>query len=100
MESVATINVRMPENLKRNGGKVLERNRVSPTELVRSVYRYMEQNQAIPECLDIAADNQKEAVQSRRLLLRRIAGTIDFGGEVDVKQAREERIAAKYGNLL
>ena len=54
MEAAATINARIPEALKQSGTKVLERNSVSPTELIRSVYRYMDRHQRLPECLDVA----------------------------------------------
>ena len=100
MESAATINVRMPESLKRNGGKVLERNQVSPTDLVRSMYRYMAENQVIPECLDVTADSRSAAIDSHRLLLRRIAGTVDIGEEFDMETMHADRIAAKYGRPL
>lgn len=99
MSSIATINVRLPENLKRNGGQVLERNSVSPSELVRSVYRYMEEKQSIPECLDLAKADDG-STDPRRILLRKVSGTLDFEEAVDAKEVRAQRIEAKYGYLL
>ena len=100
MEAAATINVRMPETLKRSGGKVLERDRVSPSELVRSVYRYMEKHQEIPACLELADDHRRSTQDKRRALLREIAGTISLPADFDAKTARAERIESKYGDLL
>ena len=100
MEAAATINVRMPETLKRNGGKVLERDQVSPSELVRSVYRYMDKHQEIPACLELSCDDQRSTQDRRRALLREITGTIDLPADFDIKAARAERIEAKYSDLL
>ena len=65
-----TINVRLPEKLKIHGSQVLERNGISPSEIVRSVYRYMEKNQAIPSCLDVARPADDSLADKRRVLRR------------------------------
>ena len=106
MEAVATINARMPEELKRGGSRVLERNGVSPTEIVRSVYRYMDRNQEIPGCLDVAPREEETVYQKRRALLRQfdvMAASPASGAascELDCKAERANRIEAKYGDLL
>lgn len=100
METAATINARLPRQLKENGSKVLERNGVSPTELVRSMYRYMEREQELPSCLDISPENAQGVYQRRRELLRSFDGFMvdDYGTES--KDARAQRIEKKYGDLL
>lgn len=100
MEAAATINVRMPETLKRNGGKVLEHNRVSPSELVRSVYRYMDKHQELPPCLELSGGSESSIRDRRRALLRDVAGAIDLPAGFDARAAFAERIESKYGDLL
>ena len=100
MSDTATINVRMPEKLKRGGGLVLERKRVSPTELVRSLYRFLDENQEIPPCLDIAQGAGRSKHEERRALLRSIPRSVSLPGDYDDEADRADRIARKYGDLL
>ena len=100
MEAAATINVRMPEQLKRGGVRVLERNGVSPTEVVRSLYRYMEREQSIPECLDVAPNVEHDVYQNRRMLLRSFDDCTVDSYDPDCKKDRACRIEEKYGDLL
>ena len=100
VEASATINARLSEELKQSGSKVLERNNVSPTEIVRSVYRYMEKHQAIPACLDVAPTSEDSVYQRRRALLRQFDGFVVEPYEVDCKADRARRIEEKYGDLL
>ena len=96
----ATINVRMSDELKRGGGQVLERKRVSPTEVVRSLYRYLKETQEIPACLDVAQEQGQTVYQKRRLALRAVAGAADIPAGYDAKADRAARIEGKYGDLL
>ena len=99
MDAIATINVRMPESLKGHGTQVLERNGISPSELVRSTYRFLEREQRIPECLDIAS-TQDDAFTRRRKLLRTIPKTTGDPLEASVSELQAQRIEEKYGDLL
>lgn len=100
MAQEATINARLDESLKRGGSAVLERNGVSPTQLIRSLYRYLEEEQRIPECLDVQAEDARSRAQRKREVARSIAGCITLPADFDVKDARAARIAQKYGDLL
>lgn len=100
MAQEATINARLDEALKRGGTAVLERSGVSPTQLIRSLYRYLEREQHIPECLDVEAEDARNRAQHKREVARSIAGMITLPSNFDAKQARAERIARKYGDLL
>lgn len=100
MAHEATINARLPEPLKRGGTEVLERFGVSPTQLIRSLYAYMDREQRIPECLELAEEDAASQNKRRRTIARSIAGSITLGAQFDVKQARADRIAGKYGDLL
>ena len=100
MAQEATINARLDESLKRSGSAVLERNGVSPTQLIRSLYRYLEQEQRIPECLDVQAEDVRSRTQHKREVARSIAGCITLPAGFDAKNARAARIEQKYGDLL
>ena len=100
MEATATINVRLQEQLKQNGSRVLERNGVSPTEVVRSLYRYMDRYQKLPECLDVASGEDESVYQRRRALLHRFDGFSAASCKIDCKTERAHRIEEKYGDLL
>lgn len=79
MSQIATINVRLERHLKDGGTAVLERAGVSPSELVRSAYRYMDKNQKIPPCLDVAVE-EGDVVARKREALRTLVG-LDVDGE-------------------
>jgi len=100
VEVTATINARLPEKLKQSGSRVLERNNVSPTEIVRSVYRYMDRNQAIPECLDVAPGSEQSLYEKRRALLHQFDGATVEPYDISCKADRAQRIEEKYGDLL
>ena len=100
VDSTATINVRLPEKLKQSGSRVLERNNVSPTEIVRSVYRYMDRNQAIPECLDVAPGATESVYEKRRALLNQFDSATVEPYDISCKVERVQRIEEKYGDLL
>lgn len=99
MDHEATINVRLSVSLKRSGTAVLERNGVSPTQLVRSVYRYLDREQRIPECLDINPDAAQKRRDARRAVARSVAGSIHLQGDLDTKTLRADRIEQKYGSV-
>ena len=91
---------RLPEALKRAGSSVLEKKGVTPTEIIRSLYRYMEATQEIPPCLDVAQSSGKSIYQSRREALRRVRGLVDLPEGYDPEGDRKARIVQKYGDLL
>jgi antitoxin component of RelBE/YafQ-DinJ toxin-antitoxin module len=100
MEAAATINVRLSEQLKQGGTKVLDRCGITPTELVRSVYRYMDRHQTVPECLDIAPQAEDNIYIKRRMLLRSFDSFEAIASTVDCKAERGRRVQEKYGDLL
>ena len=100
MADAATINVRMPEKLKRGGSLVLEREHVSPTELIRSLYRFLDENQEIPACLDIARNGEHTKHEKRRALVRNLPRRIAIPDDYDLEADHASRVAEKYGDLL
>ena len=100
MEHEATINARMPMALKRGGTRVLEENNVSPTQIIRRLYQYMDHEGCIPACLEESTSSGTKLFDRRRELARSVAGTIHLPGELDIKAERAGRIEAKYSGLL
>ena len=52
MAATATLNVRLPEDLKDRGAQVLRREGVSVSDAVRGLYEYMEKEQRLPEFIN------------------------------------------------
>ena len=103
MAHEATINARMPEALKRSGTAVLEQCGTSPTQVIRSLYRYMEREGKVPECLDLKLETQRDVRAKKLQVARSIAGMIQTSNSesaIDTKALRAERIQEKYGELL
>lgn len=111
MSSETTINVRLSESLKSSGSKVLERNHISPSKLIRSVYQYMADNQEIPPCLDLVTSENESIYDKRRNLLDSIIrsnqenrlmpeDSIPALDDDTIKNLRHQRIEEKYGYLL
>ena len=98
MGPVATINVRLPVELKERGGAVLERNNVTVTELVRELYSYMEREQRIPDCL--SPEVLEDAIARRRRQLRECVGALRAPEGTDLQSLRDERMAKRYGEFL
>ena len=100
MSNEATINARMPDALKRGGGRVLDENGMSPTQIIRRLYGYMEREGRIPECLEDDAADERSVFDRRRELARSVAGTITLPDGLDARKLRAERLDRKYGDLL
>lgn len=79
MAVTGAINVRLDEQLKESGGRVLDCFGVSPSELVRSVYRYMAKTQRIPPCLDVA-ELSPDGASGKRAALRGLVDTDSSDG--------------------
>ena len=97
MGTVATINVRLPHELKERGGQVLERENISISDLVRELYAYMEKNQEIPEAL---TPKREDIFEKRRRLIKESVGILEIPRNYGIEQARAERIEARYGEFL
>lgn len=98
MGPTATLNVRLPEGLKRHGAQVLDRNGLSVSDAVRGLYEYLQDNQCLPDFLQ---KNESDSVyEHRRDLARSMTGIISVPEGFDARKAHEERLAAKYEELL
>lgn len=74
MVANATLNVRLPEALKARGAAVLDREGLSVSDAVRSLYEYMDKEQRFPKVL--RAQSSDDAFQHRRELMQSMIGTL------------------------
>jgi DNA-damage-inducible protein J len=73
--STATINVRLPQELKRGGDEVLRRAGVTVTQAIRSLYGYMDEHQDIPPFIGRGTtDAKRDAIAQKRAALASLAG--------------------------
>lgn len=97
MASSAVLNIRLPEELKRHGNQVLERNGISISEAVRRLYEYLEREQDIPEFMSECANAQE--FENRRKALRSIVGTLKIPENYDIEDLRRDRFKERFGDL-
>lgn len=90
----ATLNVRLPEDLKEHGMQVLDREGVSVTGLVRGLFAYLEQAQDIPEfLLDVEQESKRTAIKRKKEALDSLVGIIP--SNIDAASVRHERLMHK-----
>lgn len=68
MGATATLNIRLPEELKEHGMQVLSRRHISVSEAVRQLFFELERSQTVPDF--IAETAEADANQEKRQLLR------------------------------
>ena len=90
MAQLGTLNVRMPESLKRHGCEVLDAQGVSTSEAVRALFQYLEREQSLPSQLFAQPE---DPVDPRREILRSLVGVLP--AEYSLADARRDRLAAK-----
>lgn len=89
MAATATLNIRLPEDLKEHGMPVLEREGMSVSDLVRDLFRELEETQELPEFACQGRFDEAEEIARRRSLLREVAGIISPG--VSCGESRQRR---------
>ena len=91
---MATLNVRMPEELKDRGMQVLEKEGVSVSDLVRDLFGYLEENQEVPEFVTASKPGMSKAdAEQRRAAMRSLIGILP--PDVDIEAARHEYLMRK-----
>lgn len=75
----ATINVRLPLDLKQRGDAVLRRTGLSASNLVRETYRYIAEAQQVPDYVSQDANGPEQLAIRRREALNKIAGILPEG---------------------
>lgn len=95
MAATETINVRLPEDLKRQGTQVLKQNGISLSEAIRRMLEYLNQEQIIPEWM-LAEDASLNDVQVKRQKLRSLAGSCPIDPDIDAKEVYHAHLLKKY----
>lgn len=91
MAASATLNVRLPESLKVHGAAVLEREGLTVSDAVRSLYECMEREQTFPEAL--RSQPADDPFTRRREIARSMIGILP--ADLTIEEAREARFARK-----
>lgn len=73
MGATATLNIRLPEELKEHGKQVLAKRHISVSEAVRQLFCELERSQQVPDFLTGASAGND--IRERRELLRAMVGT-------------------------
>ncbi len=98
MAATATLNIRLPEDLKRHGGQVLERHGLSASEAVRGLYEYLDREQDLPDFLE--ASDHDDPWSEKRAPMRSLVGIAKGKGNFDPVTARKDRLEDKFQDLL
>ena len=90
----ATINIRIPRNLKERGDAVLRRAHISISDALREFYEYLAHEQQLPRFLSEHHFSRDAAMVAKRQQLRALSGIISQAGEaaVDLKGLKAERL--------
>lgn len=101
MEDIATLNIRLPRELKENGGRVLKRRGVSTSKAVRKLYEYLEQTQEVPEWMleEEYRDEKNERRQMLRAAIAQGPGRPSINTSIkteDYKRARSQHLASRH----
>lgn len=103
--AMTQLNTRVPADLKRGGDAVFARAGLSPSDVVRGVWRYAVETQSVPEFLVKGAGSQPAGTAEADgaglavAVAARECGFIDKGTPVFRESARDER-DAMYDELL
>ena len=91
---VAQLNVRFDENLKAAGDAVLRRNGVPAVQVIRDMWKYMADHQAIPrfDMVNASASSSHEAKESAQHRIEEGAGMVS-------RYAKEAGIRADFESM-
>lgn len=92
MAATATLNIRLPEDLKRHGGQVLDRAGVSTSDAVRGLYEYMDREQKVPDFIQPVA---QDTVAAKRQALRALAGAVKLPEGFDARAEYRQHVLEK-----
>lgn len=89
--ATAMLNVRLDKNLKAEGDRVLAKQGVSATEAIRGLYRFIEQNDEVPDFC--RAESGKLSPEARRQKMRQLVGIAKLAPGEDLKTLKRERLS-------
>lgn len=91
MGAQSMLNVRLDSGLKAHGDSVLAHAGTSPTEAIRSLYRYMEANQEVPSCC--LEEGKPTTSSARRASMCELVGIAPLRPGEDAQSIKNERLA-------
>ena len=94
MAVAGTINARLPEDLKRHGAQVLDREGVSVTQAIRSLFEYLEREQTVPEWMQAEGKSAAEIARKRKKL-RSLVGIAEITEDFDGRAAYRQHVIDK-----
>lgn len=85
------LNVRLDKGLKLEGDRVMAKQGVSATQAIRGLYRFMEENQDVPDFCKAGSDSS--GPDERRRAMRRLVGIAKLKPGEDLNTLRNERLS-------
>lgn len=89
--ATAMLNVRLDKNLKAEGERVLAKQGMSATEAVRGLYRYLEENDEVPDFCKVQDD--PTAPDARKQKMRQLIGVVKLSPGEDYRSLKDERLS-------
>lgn len=89
--ATAMLNVRLDKNLKAEGERVLGRQGISATDAVRGLYRYLEQNDKVPDFCK--PETGAITADARRQKMRQLIGVAQMCPGEDLDALKRERLS-------
>lgn len=85
------LNVRLDKGLKTEGDRVLAKQGVSATEAVRGLYRFLEQNDEVPDFC--RSESGKLTPEARRQKMRELVGIAKLAPGEDLRSLKSNRMS-------
>lgn len=89
--ATAMLNVRLDKNLKTEGDRVLSKKGISATEAIRGLYRFLEQNDEVPDFCK--SETGKLSPEARRQKMRQLVGIAKLAPGEDLQTLKHERLS-------
>lgn len=89
--ATAMLNVRLDKSLKAEGDRVLAKQGVSATEAIRGLYRFIEQNDEVPDFC--RSESGKLTPEARRQKMRQLVGIAKLAPGEDLETLKNERLS-------
>ncbi len=92
--ATATLNIRLPQDLKEHGLQVLDREGVSTSEAVRGLFRLLDKEQCVPGW--VTEGEKTGTFEQRRRLVREIASIAPINDDLSLEEIKYERTSRYF----
>lgn len=89
--ATAMLNVRLDKGLKSEGDRVLAKQGVTATEAVRGLYRFIEENDEVPDFC--RSESGRISPEARRQKMRQLVGIAKLAPGEDLQSLKSERLS-------